>query len=74
MALKFPAKTLQFASRQDSLAVLALQVDLLLQHLVLLLLQYLHLLLHAATLLQLSQEDTLVFSDALKFRQQKIID
>lgn len=56
MALKFPAKTLQFAACQDGLAVLALQVDLLFKHLVLLLLQHLHLLLHAATLLQLFQE------------------
>lgn len=56
MALKFPAQALKFTACEDGLAVLALQVDLLLQHLVLLLLQHLDLLLHAATLLQLHQK------------------
>lgn len=57
MTLKFSAQTLQFAACQDGLAVLALQVNLLFKHLVLLLLHRLHLFLHAAALLQLYQEE-----------------
>lgn len=54
VSLQLPTKALQLAAGQDGLAVLALQVDLLLYNLRLLLLQGFQPLLHAAALLQLN--------------------
>ena len=53
MALQLSAQALELAAGQDSLAVLATQVVLLLHQLALLLLQELHLLLGVPVLLQL---------------------
>ena len=50
--LKFPTKRLQLASFHDSLAVFALQMNVLFHDLGLLLLQNLHLLLNVPALLQ----------------------
>ena len=57
VSLQLPTQALQLAAGQDGLAVFALQVQLLLHDLGLLLLQHLHLLLDATALLQLERAE-----------------